>query len=379
MPDAYLDHAATTPMRPEAVAAVSEVNAVAFGNPSGAHRWARAARRLLDDARDVVAEAVGARPSEVVFTSGGTEADNLAIRGVAGATGLRPLCTAVEHHAVIRPVEASGGALVAVAPDGTVDLDALRAELANGPAGVVSVMLANNETGTLNDLAVVAETIAETSPGTVLHTDAVAAAAWLDLPARCAPASLVTVSGHKVGGPKGIGALVVRDGTPFEATLLGGGQEHERRSGTQNVAGAVGFAAALRATVSEREATVARVETMRQRLVRAAREAVPGLVVVSPDEPDRRTAGTVLFGVPGVAREALVFMLDRAGVGASWGSSCASGATEPSHVLAAVGIDRAVAEGALRISLGWCSTDAEVDHFIAVLPGVIADLRREVA
>lgn len=379
VPDAYLDHAATTPMRPEAVDAIAEVNRATFGNPSGAHRWARDARRILDDARDVVAAAIGVRGPEVVFTSGGTEADNLAVRGVHAATGRRPVCTAVEHHAVLRQVEALGGGIVDVRGDGTVDLDALGRVLSGPPVGVVSVMLANNETGVVNDLAAVAEVIAATDPSVVLHTDAVAAAAWLDLPAHCGPASLVSISGHKVGGPKGIGALAVRAGTPIEAMMLGGGQEQERRSGTQDVAGAVGFAAALRATLTEREATVARVEEMRTRLVEGLREAVPGLVLFTPEEPEHRTAGTVLAAIPGVSREELVFMLDQVGVGASWGSSCSSGASEPSHVLAAIGVDRGLAAGALRLSLGWCSTDEDVDLVLSVLPDVVARLRRDVA
>lgn len=379
MPDAYLDHAATTPMRPEAVAAVAEVHAGAFGNPSGAHRWAREARRRLDDARDVIAAVVGAEPAEIVFTSGGTEADNLAVAGVAAATGRRPICSAVEHHAVLRPVESAGGATVPVHPDGALDLDALAGELRRAPVGVVSAMLANNETGAIADLAAIRSAIDEVDPSIVLHTDAVAAAPWLDLVDRCRPAALVTLSGHKVGGPKGTGALVVRAGTPIEARALGGGQEQERRSGTPDVAGAVGFAVALAAAVAERDATVARVEALRARLVAGLRAAVPDLVVVSPDDPARRTAGTLQVGVPGVSREALVFLLDQAGVGASWGSSCASGATEPSHVLAALGVPAAVAEGALRLSLGWCSTDADVDLALATIPDVVGRLRTAAA
>lgn len=362
-------------MRPEAIEAVTAVLRDGFGNPSGAHRRAREARRLLDDARDVVAAAVGADPAEIVFTSGGTEADNLAIAGVTTATGRPPICSAVEHHAVLRAVEVAGGSTIPVHPDGSLDLDALRATLRTGPVGVVSVMLANNETGAVADLNAVADVVNAEAPDAVLHTDAVAATAWLDLPERCRPASLVSVSGHKVGGPKGIGALVVRAGTPLVAQLVGGGQEQERRSGTPDVAGAVGLAAALAATVAEREVTVARVEALRTRLLAGLRSAVPGLVVVSPDDPARRTAGTLQALVPGVSREALVFLLDQAGVAASWGSSCASGATEPSHVLAALGVDPVLADGALRLSLGWSTTAAEIDHALAVIPACVDRLR----
>jgi len=395
MPESYLDHAATTRLRPVALAALTEALTERWGNPSGAHGPARHARRALDDARDLVAAAVGAEPGEVVFTSGGTEADNLAVRGVHAAVGGTVAAGATEHHAVLEPVAALDGATVAVDPLGRLDLDALDATLreaaaAGRPVRLLSVMAANNETGARNDLHAVADRLAaaassaEPGPSTgggaaaagrvVLHTDAVAAAAWLDLRHAAAPADLVTLSGHKVGGPKGIGALVVRRGTPLRPLLLGGGQEQERRSGTPDVAGAVAFAAALDEAVREREATVARVEALRGRLV-AGLAAIDGVEVLSPADPSARTAGTVLAGVRGVDREALVFLLDRAGIAASWGSSCASGASEPSHVLAAMGVEPELARGALRLSLGWCSTEADVAHLLDVLPGAVADLR----
>lgn len=375
VPDAYLDHAASTPMRPEAIEAMTAVLADTFGNPSGAHQWARQARRLLDDARDVVAEALGAQPHEVVFTSGGTEADNLAVKGVTAASGRPPLCSAVEHHAVLEPVLAAGGATVSVDRFGRMDLDALAATLAEGPPGLVSAMTANNELGTLQSIAAIVEVTGRHAPDAVVHTDAVAAAPWVDLASHTAAADLVSLSGHKVGGPKGSGALVIRTGVMLRAQLLGGGQEQERRSGTPDVAAAVGFAAALAATVDARAETVARVEALRHRLVRGLAAAVPGLVVVSPQSSGDRTAGTAMVLVPGVEREALLFLLDQAGVGASWGSSCASGATEPSHVLAAVGVTPELAAGALRLSLGWCSTEADVDLALAAIPAAVTQLR----
>lgn len=377
MSGAYLDHAATTPMRPEARAAMEPLLGDVFGNPSGSHQWARRARRHLDDARDAVAEALGAHPSEVVFTSGGTEADNLAIFGVLGAVGGRALCSAVEHHAVLEPVLASGGATVAVDSSGRIDLDALDVALraAGPPVSVVSTMAANNEVGTVQDLGEVAAAVRHPSPATVLHTDAVAAAPWLDLVHCAAPAGLVSVSGHKVGGPKGIGALVVRRGTPIAPLLRGGGQEQERRSGTPDVAGAVGFAAALAATVRQRAETSIRVEGLRARLLAGLVAAVPDVVVTSPLDAVDRTPGTIHLCVPGVEREALLFLLDEAGVGASWGSSCASGATEASHVLAALGVAPDLAAGALRLSLGWCSTDADVDAALVAVPAAVARLR----
>ncbi len=376
MPDAYLDHAATTPMRPEAIAAMAPLLGEVFGNPSGSHRWARAARRLLDDARDVVADVVGTRPAEVVFTSGGTEADNLAVAGLAAAAGGRVLCSAVEHHAVLEPVRARRAGTVAVDRFGRVRLDALAERLRDGPpVALVSVLLAHNELGTVQPLLPIAEMIRAASPGAFLHTDAVAAAPWLDLREHAAPADLVSISGHKVGGPKGIGALLVRGGVPLAPLLRGGGQEQERRSGTPNVAGAVGLAAALTANAADRVATAERVEALRTRLVTGLRASLPDAVFTSPEGAADRTPGTVHLCIPGVEREALLFLLDRAGVGASWGSSCSSGATEPSHVLAAIGVPPELAAGALRLSLGWCSTDADVDVALQAVPAAVAQLR----
>lgn len=380
MPDAYLDHAATTPMRTEVVAAMAPLLGNVFGNPSGSHRWARDARRHLDDARDAVAAAVGAHPAEIVFTSGGTEADNLAISGVIGATGGLAACSAVEHHAVLEPVRASGGVIVGVDHLGRLDLGALASLLGAGlPVSVVSAMTVNNELGTVQSIDAIAAVIERVSPSTVLHTDAVAAAPWLDLASHTASARLVSISGHKVGGPKGVGALVVRKGTPLVPLIRGGGQEQERRSGTPDVAGAVGFAAALAATVAERAVTGSRVEALRQRLTNGLLSAIPDAVLISPIDVADRIPGTLHLCFRGVDREALLFLLDQAGIGASWGSSCSSGATERSHVLAAIGVPDEVAAGALRLSLGWCSTGADVDAALAAVPAAVAQLRGSVA
>ncbi|MCB0971552.1 MAG: aminotransferase class V-fold PLP-dependent enzyme [Acidimicrobiales bacterium] len=231
MPQAYLDHAASTPLRPEARAALDDALGL-VGNPSGQHRWAREARRRLDDARDQVAEVLGVTPGSVVFTSGGTEADNLAVTGVVAATGGVPLCTAVEHHAVLDPVHAAGGTTIEVDAAGVVDLVALEATLRARPeVALVAVMAANNEVGTCQPLDAVAEVVAAARPGRphglVLHSDAVAAAAWTDLAAVARAADLVALSGHKVGGPKGIGVLAVRPGVALAPLVRGGGQERE--------------------------------------------------------------------------------------------------------------------------------------------------------
>ena len=374
-PQAYLDHAASAPARPEVVEAMVPWLADHPGNPSGAHAVARAARRAVDDARDWVAALVGATAGEVVFTSGGTEADNLAVDGVVRATGGLPVCSAVEHPAVLAPVREAGGMVVPTDTGGRIDLDALAATLA-GVDGIrlVSVMAVNNETGVINDLDAVAHVVAEHAPEAMLHTDAVQAAAWVDLGPACRSAALVSLTGHKFGGPKGAGALVVRDGVPMAAVLRGGGQERDRRAGTQNVPAIVGLGEAARLVQADREATVKRVGVLRDRLEGGLLAAVDGVHRTVPDGTPR-TPGVAHLCISGVESEALLFLLERHGLSASAGSSCASGAQEPSHVLAAMGVDRTAALGSVRLSLGHASTPADVDHALAVVPATVAQLR----
>ena len=368
----YLDHAATSPLRPEVFEAMADVWGRAVGNPSGGHRLARAARRMLDDARDEVAACLGVEAGDVVFTSGGTEADNLAILGLADGPGTT-VCPAAEHHSVLHAVEEVGGRVVAVDADARVDLDALGDAL-DERVRVVSVMLANNEVGTVNDLAAVAAVVSERAPRAALHTDAVQAARWLDVASAAAPCPLISVTAHKLGGPVGIGALAVRRGVaPLRPRQIGGGQERDRRSGTQDVAGAVGLATALRLAADERAEVVARVGALRDRLADGLAAAVPGLVVTAAGA--ERIAGTCHVCVPGVAAEAVLFLLDEAGICASAASSCASGAQQASHVLAAMGVPFEVAAGSLRFSLGPTTTDADVDHALAVVPGAVARVR----
>jgi cysteine desulfurase len=370
----YLDHAATTPLRPAARDAMLPWLGERFGNPSGDHRVARAARQAVDEARDVVADVVGCRPGDVVFTSGGTEADNMAVRGVHAARPGPVLCSAIEHDAVRNPVGLVGGTTVVVDTRGVLDLDALGDAL-TPDVTLLALMSANNEIGVVQPVAEAVELVRRRAPGAVVHTDAVQAASWLDLRATIAGADLVALSSHKVGGPQGVGALVARPGTPLRPLLLGGGQERELRSGTHNVAGIVGMAAALRRAAADREATAARVGGLRDRLAEGLLAAVPGAVRTGGGEGAPRLPGALHLCIPGIESEALLFLLDEAGVCASAASACASGAHQASHVLAAMGIGPELGAGALRLSLGWTSTDADVDHALRVIPDAVARLR----
>ena len=380
----YLDHAATTPLRPEARAAMAPFvdGDGSYANPSGGHALARAARKAVDDARESVADVLGCAPGEVVFTSGGTEADNHAVLGAVRRGGGRAVCTTIEHHAVLHPVEHLGGRLVEVDAAGVVDLVELEAALVTGDGDgggdrvrVVSVMAANNEVGTIQPLLRVTRLVSKRAPDAYVHTDAVQGAAWLDLALVAKHCHLMSISAHKFGGPKGVGALVVRDGVELEPLLFGGGQERDRRSGTHNVAGIVGLASALVATASQREDADTRVRALRDRLLDELLARVPGLHETVPR--DAKVAGAAHVCVEGVESEALLYLLEREGVYASAASSCASGAMEPSHVLQAMGVPKELAAGALRLTLGFASTDADIDRALDVVPAAVAHLRRE--
>ena len=374
---AYLDHAASTPMRPEAVEAMLPWLRDHQANPSGAHRLARDARRALDEARDVVADAVGAEPGDVVFTSGGTEADNLAVLGVHDRRGGVLVGSAIEHHAVLDPLVGRAGRVVAVDAQGVIDLDALAVVL-DAEVTLVSVMLVNNEIGTRQPLAAVAEIVGRLAPSATIHTDAVQAVTWVDVARAASSADLVSISAHKFGGPKGVGALIVRPGTPLAARQIGGGQERERRSGTPNVAGIIAMATALRLTVEQRAATTARVTALRDRLTDGLLASIPDAIETAVVNGDRSnlTGNICHLCIPGVESEALLFLLEQDEVWAAAAASCASGAMEPSHVLAAMGVSRDLAFSPLRLSLGWCSTDAEVDRALDVIPPAVARLRQ---
>ena len=368
-------------MRPEAVDAMLPFYTVDYGNPSGAHLMARAARRAVDDARDIVAEALGAQPADVVFTSGGTEADNFAVFGAVRRRGGVAVCSAIEHHAVLHPVEAVHGRIVAVHPSGIIDLDALERSL-DESVTFVSVMLANNESGIVQPIGDVVAIVRRVAPRALLHTDAVNAFMWVDVAALCRDVDLITISAHKFGGPKGVGALVVRNGVTLEPLLLGGGQEHERRSGTHNVAGIVGMAVAARATVDTRLTTVGRVGALRDRLANGLRDTIADTYesgvsgIGNGHDRSHKVAGNCHLCFAGIESEALLFLLEKEGVLASAASSCASGAQDPSHVLAAMGVDRQLAQGSLRLTLGYSSTDRDVDLALDTIPAAVARLRR---
>lgn len=352
-----------------------------FANPSGIHTAARAAKSALEEAREVVAEACGCAPREVVFTGGGTEGDNLAVKGAAwaardrsGAAGI--VTTAFEHKAVLGACdrlarEGYGVIRASAGSDGRVDPGEIAAALDDRTA-VVSVMLVNNETGVVQPFAEVADLVRRNSPGAVLHTDAVQAAPWMDLRVATAGADLVTISAHKLGGPKGVGALVVRDGVDLVPLIDGGGHEGERRAGTQNVAAIVGFAAALRATDECRTAEVSRIGDLRDRLHAGLANAVPGLLVNG--DPAARVVGILNVAFPGIEAETLLVALDQRGLYASSGSACTSGATNPSHVLLAMGLSQARARSSVRFSLGHATTAADIDAALDVVPEAVRSL-----
>lgn len=375
----YFDNAATTPVRPAVLSAMEPFLTSTFGNPSGGHVVARAAVRAMDVAREVIAGIIGCAPGDVVFTSGGTEADNHAVTGGLPPRSGVPICSAVEHHAVLDVVEALGGRVVAVDDQCRVDLDALKATLSDleGNTSIVSIMLANNEVGTINDLDPVADLVEEYSPAgerIPLHTDAVQAAAWLDLRTAAARAGMISISAHKLGGPKGVGALVVRKGIPIRPMILGGGQERGRRSGTPSVASIVGFAAAMQATDDERESVNDRVSSLRARFIEGLMGSVSGARVTVTEAGTLPGTCHVVFD--GAQSESLLLLFESAGLVASAGSSCSSGASEPSHVLAAMGVDDLSAAGGIRFSLGRDVDAADIDRALAIIPGAV-DRARE--
>ncbi|HEY2298388.1 MAG TPA: cysteine desulfurase family protein [Jatrophihabitans sp.] len=381
----YLDHAATTPMLPEAVTAVAAALGE-LGNPSSLHDAGRRARRRIEESREQLAAAVGARPSEVIFTAGGTEADNLAVKGLywarrrGDARSTRVIVSAVEHHAVLDSAEwlaAEQGAELVVLPVdryGLVDPDTLREVLAVAPetAAVVSVMWANNEVGTVQPVAELAAIAHEY--GVPFHTDAVQAVATLPVDFAGSDADALSLTGHKLGGPVGTGALLVRRNVECTPTLHGGGQERDVRSGTLDVAGTIGLATATSIAVERREATAVRLAALRANLISGVRAAVQDVVVNG--HPDRHLPGIAHLSFPGCEGDSLLMLLDARGVECSTGSACAAGVARPSHVLTAMGAGDAAARGSLRFSLGHTSTADDVQAVVEAVGPVVERARR---
>lgn len=361
----YLDWNATAPLRPEARAAMTSALEL-VGNPSSVHAEGRAARRLVEQARAEVAAAIGADARNVIFTSGGTEANSLAltprVRRDSGLPIKRLVVSAVEHVSVVAGgrFEQDAIGIVGVNQSGVVEPDRLQAVLACGPPALVSVMSANNETGALQPIAEIADVVH--GAGGLLHVDAVQSLGKHTLDIKELKADLVSVSAHKIGGPKGVGALALGEGLgDLPALLRGGGQEQGRRAGTENVAGIAGFGAATRAAMASIQDDMARVEKLRNRLEMSLRQT-RGVGVIVFSEAVSRLPNTTLFTVPGLNAETAVIGFDLEGISVSSGSACSSGKVQPSHVLEAMGVGPELARGAVRLSLGWSTTEADIDR-----------------
>ncbi|OXM15411.1 cysteine desulfurase family protein [Paenibacillus herberti] len=362
----YYDHAATTPLHPEAAKAMLAVLEGPPGNASSLHSFGRDARRLVSESRDSIAATIGCRPDELVFTSGGTEADNMALRGVMEAqsvSGKRHLITsAAEHHAVLRESERleRNGYEVTYLPvdgEGLVSVDSLKGAL-RGDTGLVSIMYANNETGTIQPIAELAGIARER--GVPFHTDAAQAYGKLAIQLQELPVSLMTLSSHKINGPQGIGALYIRQGTSLQPLLVGGSQERKRRGGTENLAALAGFACAAGIASRELESRALRMEELRALWIRRMGEASGGTAIVA-GHSEPCLPGIINLMFPGIDRESMLMNLDLAGIAASGGSACTAGALEPSHVLRAMDVPEELANTAVRFSFGLGNTTEEME------------------
>ena len=376
----YLDHAATTPVRPEVVEAMAPFYGPRFGNPSSLHRWGREARTALDEARERLAGCIGARSDEICFTSGGTEADNLAILGgwrARRAEGRNAIVSdPIEHKAVLGAVhqaskEGAEERLCRVTRDGVVETKSFD-ELTRPDVAVVSIMWVNNEIGTIQPVEALA-TMAK-SRGALFHTDEVQAFGKIEIDARKVPFDALAMSGHKIGAPKGCGAIFIRRGTVLEALFHGGTQERGKRPGTENVAAAIGLAKAAELACSERDAEGRRLRGLRERLERGIRERVPDAVIHGANAP-HRAPHIVNVSVPGTDTESMLMALDLQGIGCSGGSACQSGSASPSHVLSAIGVPRDLIGAAIRMSLGSLSDEKSVDRVVEVFTKLVAKAR----
>ena len=380
----YMDHAATTPVRPEVMEAMLPYFSEKFGNASSLYMLAQESRKALDEARESVARVLGSRTSEVVFTSGGSESDNAALRGVASGqrrSGNHIITTDIEHHAVLHTcgfLEDSGFDVtyLPVDRDGLVSPETLLGAVTDETV-LVSVMLANNEIGTIQPVAEMARLVKEAARARgrtiVFHTDAVQAAGFLDLNVNALGVDMLSLSAHKCHGPKGVGILYVRRGTPFTPQQLGGAQERQRRAGTENMPGIVGAALALTLADQERASVSEHCVRLRDRLVEGIQERIPRVRLNG--HPSTRLPNNVNFSFEGVEGEPILLGLDFAGVAASSGSACTSGSLEPSHVLLALGLSADLAHGSLRLTLGRDNTDEDVDYVLRALPELVGRLR----
>lgn len=375
----YLDHAATTPVRDEVMAAMAPYFGARFGNPSSVHRWGREARVALDEARERLAACLGAQADEVCFTSGGTEGDNFAILGVFRTLRTQgrdaAITTPIEHKAVLAAVhqvahEGGEERLVRVTRDGLVDRVHF-ADLLDERVAVASVMWVNNEVGVVQDVPALAAQAK--AAGAVFHTDAVQAFGKLSINAKHTPFDLLTISGHKIGAPKGIGALFIRRDTPLEPMFHGGSQNRGRRPGTENVAFAVGLATAAELLLAEHEAEHARLSTMRSVLEQGLRDRIPDVIIHGDGAP--RAPHITNVSIPGTSSESMLMALDLRGIACSAGSACQSGSVSASHVLNAMGVSPDIANAALRLSLGCLSTDADMQRTLDVLTALAEKAR----
>lgn len=377
----YLDHAATTPVLPEARDAMVAVLDEEFGNPSSVHGFGRRARSAVEDARDRVAAAIGASPAEIVFTGGGTEADNLALKGAVEklrGNGDHIVVSAFEHHAVLDVAHWLGrrGIDVTVVPVGS-DGVVSPAEVASAvrPSTLmVSVMAVNNEIGTIQDVTAIASAVKGKNRHTLVHTDAVQALGNLPVDVHAWGVDLAAFAAHKIGGPKGVGALFVRSPVSLDAVIHGGGQERGLRSGTLNVAGIAGFGVAAEIVAKEVEEKAERVRELRDALLDGLEGSVPDLIVNG--DLEHRLPGNLNVCIPSTDGETLLLLLDQHGIACSSGSACASGALDPSHVLLAIGVPKHLAKGSLRFSLGRESTRADVDAVLEAMPAVVTTARK---
>jgi cysteine desulfurase len=378
----YLDHAATTPVDPRVIEAMLPFWTAYWGNPSSIYEEAQEARKGLDDARRTVAEILGAKPQEIIFTGGGSEADNLAVRGAALASrrrGNHIVTSQIEHHAVLHTVqqlerEDFQATYLPVDGEGFVDLDALERAVTDQTT-VVSIMLANNEVGTIQPIAEIARIVKSRNPRTILHTDAVQAAGALDLDVNRLGVDLLSLAAHKIYGPKGTGVLYARTRTPLQPLILGGSQEKDRRAGTENVAGAAGMAMALRLAHDELDTRNAHNRLLRDRLLVEIPARIPYTRVNGPLDLSRRISNNASVCFQFVEGEAVLLALDMNGIAASSGSACTSGSLEPSHVLTAMGVPDEIARSSLRLTVGSDNTPEQIDYVLDVLPRIVERLR----